>query len=216
MPAYSTSTHPGTPIPNQDEWQPSGSAGPLPFFSQIIRVRAANPVLGSLPAFPQLLESLADGLDAHLMGTQPLLEAHLSCQFQSPEAGGLVEGARALVQYLPESLPGCLVEDGLCAFGAGGEFIQASQSLAVKGMNEVTDCLGGTSHAVSNLGRALSLAAGKEDLATAQDKAIGGAQASLELLLLLLSQLTDKHLWLHAHSMAYATKYCKTSPSTSH
>lgn len=193
MPAYSTSTHQGNPVPNQDDRLLDGSAGPLPFFSQVIRVGAANPVFSPLPAFPQLLEGLADGLDAYLMGAQPLLEAHLSSPFQGPEAGRLVEVAGALMQHLSEGLPAGVVEDGPEGLGAGGLSVETSHSLAVKGMNDVTCHLWGAAHSFSDLLWGLALAAGQDDLAAAEGKGIGGGvKARLKLISFLAGQWANK------------------------
>lgn len=212
MPGGSTSTHPGSPVPNQDDRLPAGSAGPWPFFSQIIRIGAANPVLGPLPAFAQPLEGLADGLQAYLSGDQPLLKAHLSGQLQGPEAGRLVEGAGALVQQLSEGLPARCIKDATQPFWTSGLFIQAGQTLALKGSKHITYRLWGTAHRFSDLLGEVSLAAGQDDLAAAKGKGVGGgAKASLKLTSFLLGQWANKHWCTHGYSMACITQPDKIS-----
>ncbi len=78
-PPGSTRPHPGIRRPSHGAAQ-GRSARRAVSFPGIVRIRAGNPVFGALPSHSQPLESQADGLNAHLVGSQTAFLTHLGCQ----------------------------------------------------------------------------------------------------------------------------------------
>ena len=181
----STRFHPESPPPSLGGFLPGGLAGLGPFFSLVLWVWAANPVLSPPPVFPQPFESLANSLGAHLVGSQSLLETDLGRQFQGPQASGFMEGSRTLMQQVPQGLQTAIVQEGAQALGPVGLLLQAGQSLLVEGVDYVAHPLRCPAYTGSDLGWGLPLAAGQDNLAPAQNEAVGGAYTPLELVLVL-------------------------------
>src|SRR5712692_5680237 len=118
-PAGSTTPHLHSPTPSPDAAVPVGSAGPAPFFSGVLRVRAGNPLLGSLPAPSQAHQRCSNGLTTHPFGGQSLLQAYLCRQVQRPHAGRLAILPRALVQDAPQFLGLVSGKSGMDGMGTG-------------------------------------------------------------------------------------------------
>src|SRR5207244_9435470 len=81
------------------------------FFSSIGRIRAGDPMLGTLPGYPQPAERQPTGFVADQSWREALGETALGRQLQGPQAGRLAERAGTLRQQRPEGLAGASVED---------------------------------------------------------------------------------------------------------
>ena len=81
--------------------------------------------------------------------------------------------------------------------GQRGAVLQGAQSPFVEGMQGIEHRLVVAAQFVGDVGRAFAAGAGQEHLAAAHDKGIGGAQAALQRLPLVVRQRTDKNGSFH-------------------
>jgi hypothetical protein len=102
-------------------WKPRPQVGGLaarrirrsrPLFSGGGGVRAGDPALRALPADPEPLARHPDGLVAHPLGGQPLLEADFGGELERPPTRRLANGTRALVQEGAEACCAGRVDGG--------------------------------------------------------------------------------------------------------
>lgn len=74
-----------------------GSDSPAVFFSEVFRIRTADPVFSSFPANAQLAKRIADGFFTDRSAGDANRNAYLGCQIQRPDTRVFAEGARTLV-----------------------------------------------------------------------------------------------------------------------
>src|SRR5207245_11110987 len=125
-------------------------------------------------------EDQADGLAAEPARGPALLVADLGGQGQRPQAGGLAAGAGRLVQQGAQvvvAVPGPDRVDGLGGLGLG---VQARQTFPGEGAQGVAGGLDAAGQGRRDLGGTSAAVAEQQDLAAAQGKGIGGAQALTE------------------------------------
>jgi len=168
QPTGSTKSHQQTPAPSRDGFELSLRAARGLFFSGVGRVRAADPLLGPLPAQAQALDGLAHRLGAQDVLAEALLVTDFGRQRQRPVALGTAGAAR-----------------------------QAVGPLLLEGVEGVADRLGGAAQGGGDLGRPLALRAGQQDLAAAQRKSVPGVQAGAQLLALFDRQGPHKQRRFH-------------------
>lgn len=192
MTSGSTKLHPDTPRPNRDDVGPSGSTADAPPFSGVLRVGADDPVFGSPPTLAQSFQGDSDGLDADLVGTQALLQTYLGGQLQGPQAGGVTEVTRTLVEQLTQGCRSGFIENGSEGFGTAGISGKAGQANVMKGANHIAYGLARSTYHHGDLPWGLSLVGGQKDLAATHHEAVDGAQTLLKFLMLFLAQDSNK------------------------
>jgi hypothetical protein len=90
---------------------------------------------------------------------------------------GIAKGARALVQQVAQAFGPRGIQQPVGRMGSAGAPRQAGGPLPLEGVEGIAHRLGGTTEGGGDLGRPLALAAGQQDLATAQRKGVPGLQA---------------------------------------
>jgi hypothetical protein len=154
-------------------------------------------VLGPPPVDLQPLERQAQRFAGQHARRPALVVADLGEQVQGPQAGGLAEEARAVVQQILEALVAVPGPGGMGPVGRGGFGLQAGEALAAEGAEGVADGLRGAAQVGGDPRGALAPIAGEQDLAAAQGEGVGGVQPPAEGLTLGVGQRPDKKRWFH-------------------
>lgn len=98
----STRPRRGSQWPNQSGVERTRSSGHEPFFSCILRIGAADPVLGSFPTDAQALERAADTGSSGRGSHESLRQADLRHQWERPEIALDTKIARAAMQQIAQ------------------------------------------------------------------------------------------------------------------
>jgi hypothetical protein len=124
-------------------------------------------MLGPLPAHPHTRKRWPDGLPAHWLLGEPLLEAHLCGHLKRPQAALLAELPGAPMKHLAQSLRPLLVEGSMNgARGAVGTPSQCLlEALLVEDVDGVARRLRVTAEVAGDLVGVLAIGAGEQDLA---------------------------------------------------
>src|SRR5262245_15402282 len=120
--------------------------------SRVMRIEARHPVLGPFPVDVQTLQEPADGFVTHLSRCHAPLEAHVRKQLERPGAPRLAKEPWTPVQEFPQLLVMLLRPDRLDPVRGGRLGRQASNALALEGMQDIADRLRTTAQVRSDLG----------------------------------------------------------------
>lgn len=166
-------------------------------FEGIVGSGAGAPARGPAPVHAQLVESLADGLEADLGGGPAAFPPALGRSAQGPGAAGCATGTGPLVEQRPS---GGGIEPQAGTLGPPGWGWHTGHAPGLEGMTGRAPALGGTAQLPGHLDRALPPCTGEQTLAPPQGKRIGGVPPGVEPLLFLGRQSSNRHGWFHAPS----------------
>src|SRR5918993_3087780 len=167
-------------------------------FSFVQGIRRCDPMLGPLPAHPHTRQGGPDGLPAHWLLGEPLLEAYLCGHRQRPQAARLAELPGAPMKHLAQSLSPLLVEGSMNGMRAVGTPSQRLlEALLVEDVDGIAHRLRVTAEVAGDLVGVLAIGAFEQDLATAQGEGIRRTQSRLQGFALGVGQRTHEDRSFH-------------------
>jgi len=157
----------------------------------------------------ELGQGIADGLAADLARGNALGIGNFGDGVEGPDAGLFAEGARALVQQRALLVAPGGVKDGVgSALGRRRAGSEDSKAIGVEAMNDIADGLVVTAKALSNQAGMVAACAGEQDLAAAEHKGVGRAEAGVDHLLFGRGEGSDIDWWSHGGRVPHFLPPC--------
>src|SRR3954471_2944146 len=168
-------------------------------FSFVLGVGAGDPALGAQPALSHALQRDTHGLRAHPLFGYPLLEARFGGQSECPQARVPAELPGASMKHLAQLIGPLPVEGGTDLLGSRRALAQSLlEPSLVEALYGGARRLGVAAQRAGYPVGILAPGAGEQDLATAEDESVGGAQAVLQSLALGIRNRTHEDRSSHA------------------
>jgi hypothetical protein len=150
-------------------------------------------VFRPLPIGLKPFEGTTDRFITHPALRHALLRAHVSRQGQRPHSSGFAIEAWRLMQDMLEAVTGSGVQHGLDGLRPRRLLRQVFHALRIKGVDDITDGLDGTSYKLRNGLRRQPTGTGEDDLGTADTEGVRRAPLGLQLETLIIGQESDKY-----------------------
>src|SRR5688572_19791154 len=205
-PPCSTSIRLGSRWPTRGRRRPPPSADRAAFFSFVQGIWGGDPPLGPHPAYPQKArEGGAYGLPRDPPFGESRLEGRIGGHIQSPQATLIPELPRRAVEHPPQGFGALPVEGVPCSLRTRGFGLQSGEATPVELADGVARRLGAAPQRAGYPRGAFAPLAGEDDLGSAHDESVLGAQRGFQLLFFGVRKRTDEDR--RSHGFHYSVSH---------
>ena len=129
-------------------------------------------MLSPFPFHAQTEQCLADGFITDPLGSQTLLEADFSRQFQGPQTAWLVKFPRAAMQQRTQCLRPLIIKGRMGGVGSARTLFQSIHATSVEGSNRIADSLVSAAKELGYCRSHFTSCTGQQNLAAAHSKGV--------------------------------------------